>query len=213
LTGPRLASVLSLFALLLDSPITTAAGPRLQSMKQLRFHDIQRQTLDYSCGAAALAILLKRYLGEPVEETQILANIVLRLSQAEVRERVQEGFSMLDLKSSARHLGYSAEGVRLPPEALHALDGPVIILLRRNRLNPFVVLKGVEQGHAFLADPARGHQRLPLFELLNEWHGETLIVGHAEGRQPEPHSLSLPGAHYMVPENDVVRTLLGQSSR
>ncbi|WP_273820910.1 MULTISPECIES: C39 family peptidase [Pseudomonas] len=211
--GQRLPGGLFLLGLLLASPTAEAAGPRLQSMNQLRLHGIQRQTLDYSCGAAALAILLERYLGEPVGEEQVLADIVLRLSEFEVRERVRAGFSLLDLKSTALHLGYSAEGVLLPAQAVHALDGPVLILLHHDRLNHFVVLKGVRQGHAFLADPARGHRRIPLFELFRQWRGETLIVGRAAASRPEPPLLALPGARHVAPEIEVVRTLLAPSSR
>lgn len=81
-----------------SSPVVATAGPRLQSISQLRLHGIQRQTLDYSCGAAALTILLEHYLGEPVSEEHVLADIVLRLSEAEMHERILQGFSMLDLK-------------------------------------------------------------------------------------------------------------------
>ncbi|QXI31460.1 C39 family peptidase [Pseudomonas vanderleydeniana] len=196
-----------------SSPVVATAGPRLQSISQLRLHGIQRQTLDYSCGAAALTILLEHYLGEPVSEEHVLADIVLRLSEAEMHERILQGFSMLDLKGAAEHLGYEASGVLLPPEAAHQLDVPVIILLRRQRLNHFVVLKGISQGHAFLADPARGHLRMPLFELFRQWRGETLIVGRTGASRAGAPLLALPGSRQVAPETEVVRTLLGPSSR
>ncbi len=168
---------------------------------------IERQTLDYSCGAAALALLLSHYFEDPITEGQILADIVLRLPDTAMFERTLEGFSMLDLKMTAENLGYTADGVLLPAESVYALKGPVIILLRRSKLNHFVVLKGVGQGRAFLADPARGHLRLPLFQLFQEWQGEALIVGREGFGVPTQHNLNIPGSRYISPETDAVRTL------
>lgn len=37
-------------------------------MRQLQMQEIERQTLDYSCGAAALAILLRLYFGHPLHD-------------------------------------------------------------------------------------------------------------------------------------------------
>ncbi|MGY2224671.1 C39 family peptidase [Pseudomonas gingeri] len=198
--------LLSLFS---DQAVAT--GPTLRSMSQLKVQGIQRQTLDYSCGAAALSLLLNRYLDDPVTEAQILADIVLRLPESERLERVTDGFSMLDLKSVAENLGYTADGVLLPPQAVHALKGPVIILLRRKQLNHFVVLKGVGQGRAFLADPARGHLRMPLHQLLREWQGETLMVSREGFGLPDQHPLGIPARHDLSPETDTVRILQGLS--
>ncbi|MFJ4386079.1 cysteine peptidase family C39 domain-containing protein [Pseudomonas sp. NPDC089408] len=140
---------------------------------------------------------------------QILADIVYRLSKDEEIERMHEGFSMLDLKQSAQRLGYSAAGVMLPIEAASQLKGPVIILLRPNntKLHHFVVLKGVSGGHAFLADPARGHLRMPLFELAAQWRGETLILGRDGFGLPLQHALTPPRGNAVAPEQQVTRAL------
>jgi len=190
-----------------SAQINAGSGPRLKSMSLLKMQGIERQTLDYSCGAAALALLLSRYFEDPITEEHVLSDRVLRLADTAILERIHEGFSMLDLKSAAENLGYTANGVLLPPGSLYALKGPVIILLRRRKLNHFVVLKGVAHGHAFLADPSRGHLRLPLFELFQEWKGETLIVGRDGFGMPAHHNLSIPKGQYLSPETDVVRTL------
>lgn len=182
---------------------------QLTSLKALKMNGIHRQTLDYSCGAAALAILLGRYFGEALDEAQILADIVYRLSKEEEAERMHEGFSMLDLKQSTERLGYHAAGIMLPIEAAARLEGPVIILLRPNnlKLHHFVVLKGISGGHAFLADPARGHLRMPLFELAEQWHGETLVIGREGFGLPRRHALTPPQGNAVAPEQHVTRTL------
>lgn len=180
---------------------------KLTPLNKLQMQGIKRQTLDYSCGAAALSILMTHYFGDKYKEETLLADIIFRLSQDEIQKRMADGFSMLDLKRTAQGLGYSAEGVVLPQEALAALKGPTIILLQRKEVNHFVVLKGVFEGRAFIADPTRGHLRIPLYELLQQWHGEALILGREGFGLPEQHGLALPQRNGAAPESDVVRSL------
>jgi hypothetical protein len=198
---------LAIFLVVFTVGVFADEGPKLKSMAQLKFSGIQRQTLDYSCGAASLAILLNDYFEDSIQEGQILSDIVLRLQKIEVLERAYEGFSMLDLKLVANHLGYNADGVVLPKESLDLLKGPVIVLLHKGKLNHFVVLRGVSQGRAFLADPSRGNIRVPLYEFFEEWRGEALIVGRDGFGLPREHGLSLPQAEYISPENQSVRTM------
>lgn len=197
-----------LFYLGLFSDIAHAdAGPKIKSLIQIQMSGIERQTLDYSCGAASLAILLRSYFDEPVDEKAVLADIVARLPKEQLTSKVIEGFSMLDLKRTAEHLGYSADGLMLDHDSVFLLEGPVIILLTRKKLNHFVVLKGVSQGKAFLADPTRGHIRIPLFELFEEWQGETLIVGRDHFGLPQHHRLRLPTRRHVAPELEALRSL------
>jgi len=180
---------------------------KLTPMNQIKMKGIQRQTLDYSCGAAALSLLLKNYFEDDREEEVLLKDITYRLSEEEILDRMVKGFSMLDLKNTAQRLGYIVDGVLLPQEIVTELKGPVIILLRKNDLNHFVVLKKVTQGRAFIADPARGHLRLPLYELFAQWKGEALILGREGFGLPNQHGLSIPKGGAVAPEREVVRAL------
>ncbi|WP_404416407.1 C39 family peptidase [Marinospirillum sp.] len=188
--------------------LAAASLQNLKPLNQLQMQKLERQTLDYSCGAAALSILLTHYFEDPWEEKVLLANLLYRLSDEERIERVQEGFSLLDLKNTAEQLGYSAEGVYLSASSLEILPGPIIILLRREKLNHFVVLKGAAEGKAFLADPVRGHLRLPIHQLLEEWQGEALVLGRANFGLPQQHALALPSSPYLAPERETLRSLL-----
>ncbi len=196
------------WALLLIAGQAQAAGlAGLTGMRTLQMQDIERQTLDYSCGAAALAILLRSYFGQAVDEEDVLADLISRLSREELAERIKEGFSLLDLKQAAQRLGYSAEGLRLTMAEAMLLQGPVIILLQQEKLKHFVVLKGVTQGRALLADSVRGHVRMPLFELSQQWRGETLVIGRAHFGLPSVHRLALPANDAIAPERESVRAL------
>lgn len=196
-------------AIFVLSSNTIAQEPyfKLKSLKELKMQGIKMQTLDYSCGTAALSILLKSYFEDSYEEQTILSDIVYRLSQKEMLERMTEGFSMLDLKNISQRLGYLADGVMLPQSAITALNGPVIILLRKQNANHFVVLKGATQGRAFIADPVRGHLRIPLYELFSQWKGEALILGRTGFGLPKEHGLSIPQGNAVAPERESARAL------
>lgn len=194
-----------MFALTIMANASPFQAPR--SFVALRMANIDRQTLDYSCGAASLTILLNLYFGETLSEQDVLADMVARLTNEQAMERTTQGFSLLDLKTTAQRLGYLAEGVMLPRQALALLKGPVIILLRQKTLNHFVVLKGISNGSALVADPARGHIRMPLFELFEQWQGETLALGRDHFGLPSEHGLRLPSRRLIASERETVRTM------
>lgn len=180
---------------------------QLRSFNSMKFQHIDKQTMDYSCGAASLAILLSSYFEDTVNEVTLLEDIICRLSDNEMEIRYKEGFSMLDLKHLAERLGYNATGVKLPHTAASKLRGPIIILLKKHKLNHFVVLKGAKLGRAFIADPVAGHIRIPFYDLISEWDGEALILGKAGFGLPREHDLSVPSGKNVAPEQETIRAL------
>ena len=195
-------------ALALPPQPQTSAAPKLKSMQGLRFAGIERQTRDYSCGAASLALLLHGYFNDyAYDEATLLQDILVRLGPEEVKSRIADGFSMLDLKLLAMRLGYTAEGVKLPKQAIYQLPGPVIILLQKDTVKHFVVLKGASDGKAFIADPAAGHYRLPEYELFSLWQGEALVLGREDFGLPQDHALNIARSQNIASEKDSVRAL------
>ena len=69
----------------------------LKSMKDLRDQGLVKQRFDYSCGAAALATILRYGFGDEVTERDILKELFDLLSEDEEGLRRAEGFSLLDL--------------------------------------------------------------------------------------------------------------------
>lgn len=178
----------------------------VKSWKTLKMQDISLQTLDYSCGAAALSIILKGYFHhQEATEPALLADLIYRLPEVEMENRVQHGFSMLDLKQVAERLGYQAAGVRLDVRTIERLDGPFIILLKSDELNHFVVLKGIREGHAWIADPSRGNLRIAVHELASQWAGESLIIDHDHFPRRYRHVLAVPSDD--VSEQGLVRSM------
>ena len=133
----------------------------LRSMKDLRDQGLVKQRFDYSCGAAALATILRYGFGDEVTERDILTELFELLSEDEEGLRRKEGFSLLDLQRVAQARGYKAQGFRLEPRYLAKLAGPVIVFIAPRGYKHFAVLRGVRGDRVYLADPwKRGHSTL-----------------------------------------------------
>ncbi|MCH9051669.1 MAG: C39 family peptidase [Proteobacteria bacterium] len=141
-------------------------------MKDLRDHRLVRQRFDYSCGAAALATLLWYGFGHQVTEREVLRDVFQPLIGDEEDLRKEEGLSLLDLQRVAQARGFRAQGFKLPPEYLPQLGGPVIVFIKPRGYEHFAVLRGVRGDRVYLADPARGNIRLPVYTFLDTWLGE-----------------------------------------
>ncbi len=78
----------------------------------MRHHNVVIQSWDLSCGAAALATLLRYEWGNPVTEKQIARRLMSRGQYVKHPQLVQirEGFSLLDLKRYVQANGFKGEG-------------------------------------------------------------------------------------------------------
>ena len=83
---------------------------KVEDFKGRRFRRVVHQSLDFSCGAAAMATLLRYHYGQSLDER---AAIVGMFNQGEKEKIRQRGFSMLDMKHYAQSLGYQAEGYKI----------------------------------------------------------------------------------------------------
>ena len=194
--------------IVLLTSVAQAAEPRTtrprtevtrHTVKALRDKDVVKQRLDYSCGAAALATLLRYYFNEPIAEAQVLKAIVSRLSEDELRLKESRGFSLLDLKRAAEDLGYRAAGFELRADDLTRLAAPVIVFIEPLDYKHFAVLRGIFAGRAYLADPARGNVRMSVSRFLGEWKGIVFVVGKPGEEAIGTHPLSVPRADDVDP--------------
>ncbi len=172
--------------------IGIGAGARinvpLMSMKDLRDRNLVRQRFDYSCGAAALATLLRHGFGDEVTEREILSRLFDLLSEDEKDVSRKEGFSLLDLQRVARSRGYKAQGFKISADDLPKLGGPVIVFIEPHGYKHFAVLKGIRGDRVYLADPSRGNIRLPAYRFLDSWLDDngTGVVFAVEPEQAPP---------------------------
>jgi len=154
---------------------------QVQSMLELRYADLVRQETDFSCGAAALATILRFAYRYDVNEKDVL-NGMMAISDPEVVR--QRGFSLLDMKRYVKRLGMRGRGYRVGMKGVALLKVPTIILLDIRGYKHFVVLKKIIGNDVFLADPALGNKVIAMTDLESNWNGIAFaIIGSGFNRQ------------------------------
>lgn len=145
----------------------------VESMQEARFRHVVRQHTDFSCGAAALATLLRYGYGLNVDESTVLAGLMGVADPEEVRKN---GFSLLDIKHYAESLGLRGRGYRITEARLQSLRVPTIVLIETNGYRHFVVLKKIEGKVVEIADPALGNKNMPLADFMKIWPSRALFA-------------------------------------
>jgi predicted double-glycine peptidase len=145
----------------------------IRSMKDIRYSHVVSQQFDYSCGAAALATLLKYGYGIDIPETELIRRMMV-FSTPEVV--VKNGFSMLDMKKFVETIGLRGRGFRVNVDALTHLQIPVMVLMNIDGYEHFVIVKHAENGRVFLADPALGNRIVLEEDFAKTWNGLVFAV-------------------------------------
>lgn len=209
-------------AVVLSAPASSAqigvgsgvrVDPPASSMKDLRDQNVVKQRFDFSCGAAALATLLRYGFGENVTERQILVQLFDLLSEGEKTVARSTGFSLLHLQRVAQARGYNAQGFRMEPDQLAMLGGPVIVFIEPRGYKHFAVLRGVHGDRVHLADPSRGNIRMPAYSFLKDWlqddnKGIIFVVEPKAGLPIGDMPLSLPKSGLPRPEMMSAREMM-----
>ncbi len=126
------------------------------------------QDRDYSCGAAALATLLREFYGVETNEAGVLQ-----------RMKKSEAASFADLAAAADTYGFRAVGLQMPLSDLLRLKIPAIVHLVHRGEAHFSVVRGVRSdGLVALADPSWGNRRLLRHQFTELWDAK----GEGEGR-------------------------------
>lgn len=152
--------------------ITTITKPVI-SMREQRFRHIIRQQTDFSCGAAALATVMRYAYGLKVTEEDMLDGLFAVSDVDLVRE---QGFSLLNIKHYVERIGMRGRGYKVEPDTLEEIKIPTIVLLDLKGYKHFVVLKKTEAGMVYIADPALGNKIMPKEEFINSWNGIVFAV-------------------------------------
>lgn len=145
----------------------------VESMQEGRFRNLVRQHTDYSCGAAALATILRYAYHLDVDETTVIEGMIGVSDVELVRQR---GFSLLDIKHYVESLGMRGRGYRVSEERLQSLRVPALVLMDVRGFRHFVVLKQVNHGNVEVADPILGNRSIPYAEFLKSWQSKTVFV-------------------------------------
>ena len=145
----------------------------VQSIRERRFANIVQQKTDFSCGAAALATVLKQAYWLDVDEAHIIEGMLAHSDQDQVRV---QGFSMLDMKRYVESLGMRARGYRIPPESLTSVSVPVVVLMDIRGYKHFVVMQRAEKDWVYVGDPVLGNKRYKFDDFVKGWNGIIFAV-------------------------------------
>lgn len=164
------------------------------SYAELRFKGVERQSQDLSCGAAALATLMRHYFNLDVSEKAIITEVLTAASPEDRAKIAEAGFSMLELKHFAESRGFVAGGFRTPKaEDLRKLRAPAIALVNSRGYKHFVVIRHVRGNEVAFADPVFGNRTEPLDKFAKRWNYVILVVV-APGRVVNSAFLEAPNA-------------------
>lgn len=155
----------------------------VRSMKDIRYSHIVNQQFDFSCGAAALATLLKFGYGIDIPETELIRRMMVFSTPDVV---VQNGFSMLDMKKFVETIGLRGRGFRVNTDALHHLQIPVMVLMNIDGYEHFVIVKHAQDGRVFIADPALGNRIVLEEDFAKTWNGLVFAVLGKPFREDSP---------------------------
>jgi len=146
---------------------------RVESMQEARYRNLVRQQTDYSCGAAALATILRYAYHLDVDEPRVIEGMMGVADPVLVQQR---GFSMLDIKRYVESLGMRGRGYRVDESRLRTLRVPGLVLMDVRGFRHFVVLKQVRGDIAELADPMLGNRQMKLDEFIRAWPSRAVFV-------------------------------------
>lgn len=157
--------------------IIPGAGPirkEVVSMREGKFRNLIEQHTDFSCGAAALATILKQaYDRRDITEYVVLQGLFSVSDQAEVMRR---GFSLLDIKNYLATIDMRGRGYKIPAENIEKIKVPCIALLDIKGYKHFVVFKKAQDGKVYLGDPALGNRIMAEKDFLAGWNNILFAV-------------------------------------
>lgn len=166
----RVAWLVLVASILLTASAVNAREPVI-SLLEYRQRNMVVQKWDLSCGAAALATLLRYQHGMQVTEREVAASLINRVEYIQNPEllRIKQGFSLLDLKRYVTKAGLIGDGFG-GLELQNLLEmAPVLIPVRLHGYNHFVVFRGMASRRVLLADPAWGNRILMLDDFMDAW--------------------------------------------
>ncbi len=184
-----LAALLGMPLAAIASTASVASGPRAPlrdpdhvfsiyawSWQELKRRNVVMQNYDYSCGAAALATILRYYWNDPATEKQIISILFKILTPDEIRDRVKHGLAISDLRQASVEMGYLASIGNLSFDRLAQSKIPLIVPIRLDDYDHFVVYRGMAGGRVYLADPVRGNVRPTVQEFCCQWKKNVILV-------------------------------------
>lgn len=161
----------TLFALAASCFPISSTAKTIRSWQSLRDDRVVKQQLDYSCGAASLATILREFYSLDLTEADILARLA------------EDGrYSFADLAAVVKTWGLVGGGIALSFEKLTELKVPAIAYVLYRGQDHFTVIRGINPstGVVSVADPSWGNRRFKEYQFRRIWEVRDEVG--AEGR-------------------------------
>ena len=155
----------------------------MRSWTEIRRENIVMQQRDYSCGAAVLATVVHYYWGDDVDEDYFLKVMLKVLTVKELKDRIENGLALTDLKRIAVKAKYQATMGTLTIEKLSESKVPLIVGITVDGHDHFAVFRGTDGTRIYLADPIRGNVRVPKWEFEQQWQKNAVLVVAKKGEK------------------------------
>jgi len=151
------------------------------SVRELKYVNLVTQQTDFSCGAAALATILKYAYGRDSTEREVIEGMMAVADADLVHD---QGFSMLDMKRYVETIGLRGRGYSVQAQALEQLQVPTIAVIEVNGFHHFVVLKKTVGDRVYIGDPALGNRMMSKSAFVGAWNGILFaVIGKGFDRQ------------------------------
>lgn len=132
----------------------------VKSWKQIRDHNVVKQDLDFSCGAASIATLLNGYYSQKVTEEEVL----------KIMDKGDLMASFDDMQRAISKLGFESKGYAVSFDTLKTLKIPVIVYIKHRKTDHFSVISGINEQFVQLSDPSLGKLTLTKYQFLEMWN-------------------------------------------
>lgn len=138
----------------------------IKSWIEFKNENLVRQGYDYSCGSATLATILKYYYDVPIEEKDVLDDILkskgFDVSKKILLENGNTNLSFFDLSEFSKRKGFKAIGLAIDMDSLKNLEVPVILFVKVRKDEHFTVYKNMDENYVYLADPSFGNIKVSI---------------------------------------------------
>ena len=178
----------------------------VRTLLEMRQTNVVVQQWDTSCGAAALATLLKFQHGLQVSEKDVAEAMLHRTDPLKVK--VRGGFSLLDLKRYADATGLEGIGyLNVGLEDLMEMAPAIVPVDFRGYLH-FVVIRGRSGQKVLIADPAFGNRTMDVHAFERAWQGNSAFLVQRRDGRPPPNELTERPTDMLRPSDAVLRSAL-----
>lgn len=156
----------------------------VKSWIEIKNAHLVKQEYDFSCGAAAVATILKYFFNEDISEKEVLDFVLKKKgidkSDKEKLEEKEIKLSFYDLKEFVEIKNYKALGLALNLETLKKLKVPAIIFLTIRKKEHFSVYKGMDEKFIYLADPSFGNMRVTYGKFKEMFYSKEVKSPHGK---------------------------------